>query len=230
MRKLEYASLVACLMAIVVLAASTLWFRELSVFYESNFEAKNEQNQNLIDQLNSLRNEIDNLEDDNAILQSKNENLESENVRLRNDVDTLESKVGTLEIQLDATYDVGYDAGYLQGFNETGYNIRDPTYQEVVTFIALDQTDKNEYDEDNYYCFHFTADVERNAFEAGYRCGLVYIECALSAHAVVCFNTTDGGLIFVEPQTDEIVEVVIGEFYDTDEFWVGTIQSYAIVW
>jgi len=216
MRKLEYASIVACLMAIVVLATLTLWFRELNVFYESNLEIANEQKQNLTDQLTSLRNEIDNLEDDNAMLQSKNENLESE--------------VGALETQLDATYNEGYDAGYLQGFNETGYNIRDPTYQEVVTFIALDQTDKNVYDEDDYTCFHFTADFEKHAFEAEYRCGLVYIEFILGAHAIVCFNTIDQGLIFVEPQTDEIVEVVIGEYYETVEFWVGTVQSYAIVW
>jgi hypothetical protein len=47
----------------------------------------------------------------------------------------------------------------------------------------------------------------------GYRCGFVYIEFGDSAHAIACFNTTDSGLIYVEPQTDEIVTIAIGQQY-----------------
>ncbi|MEM3578387.1 MAG: AN1-type zinc finger protein [Candidatus Bathyarchaeia archaeon] len=118
-------------------------------------------------------------------------------------------------------YIEGYNKGYLDGVKDgarTGYNIRDPTYQEMLDFIALDKTDENEYSE-NYTCLHFTADVKNNAFKAGYRCEFVYIELTLGAHAIVCFNTTDRGIIFIEPQTDEIVNVAVGEFYESIEFW-----------
>jgi predicted membrane GTPase involved in stress response len=60
----------------------------------------------------------------------------------------------------------------------------------------------------------------------------VYIEGTTGAHAIVCFNTTDKGIIFIEPQTDEIAQVVVGEYYRTSEIWVslGVIKSYTIVW
>lgn len=129
----------------------------------------------------------------------------------------------------------GYEVGYTKGVTDgagRGYNIRDPTYNEALKFLAQDQTDKNQYNEDTYYCFHFAADVKKNAFKVGYRCGLVYIEFTSGAHAIVCFNTTDKGIIFIEPQTDEIVQVVVGKYYEPSEFWItgGTIKSYAIVW
>jgi len=132
-------------------------------------------------------------------------------------------------------YELGYNSGYLKGVIDgagRGYTIRDPTYQEMLDFIRIDQTDKNPYNESSYYCFHFAADVKLNAFKAGYRCGFVYIEGTTGAHAIVCFNTTDKGIIFIEPQTDEIAQVVVGEYYRTSETWVslGVIKSYTIVW
>jgi len=133
-------------------------------------------------------------------------------------------------------YALGYEVGYLDGVIDgagTGYNIRDPTYQEMLNFIALDSTDENEYSE-NYTCFHFTADVKNHAFQAGYKCGFVYIEFPDSAHAIVCFNTTDQGLIFIEPQSDEIVTLTIGQpYWDRTEYsptYNDTVISFTIIW
>ncbi|MEM3377971.1 MAG: hypothetical protein QW674_03365 [Candidatus Bathyarchaeia archaeon] len=89
-------------------------------------------------------------------------------------------------------YNIGFDSGYLQGIVDgagRGFNIRDPTYQEAMNFIAQDPTDKNAYVPETYTCFHFTADVKNNALKVGYRCGFVYIRFPDSAHAIVCFNT-----------------------------------------
>ena len=139
-----------------------------------------------------------------------------------------------LEASHEEGYRTGYNNGFKDGFSTTGYNIRDPTFSEVLQFLKDDKTDKNEYSE-SYTCWDFAADVKNNAFKAGYRCGLVYIEFEHSAHAIVCFNTTDKGLIFVEPQYDKIVKVEIGMDYWTDNgFNVivadETITYYAIVW
>jgi hypothetical protein len=131
----------------------------------------------------------------------------------------------------DTGYTKGYEVGYIQGVKDgagRSWNIRDPTYREMLDFIAEDQTDKNEYSE-TYRCFHFTADVKQNALKAGYRCGFVYIEFTFGSHAIVCFNTTDRGIIFIEPQTDEIVQVVVGKFYERI-YIAGTIKTYLIIW
>jgi hypothetical protein len=83
-------------------------------------------------------------------------------------------------------------------------NLRDPTYQETLQFIRSDQTDKNQYNK-SYTCSNFANDFINNALNEGYRCGYVIIESPETRHAIVCFNTSDNGLIFVEPQNDELV-------------------------
>ncbi|MGC8935909.1 MAG: hypothetical protein ACP5KV_00890 [Candidatus Methanomethylicaceae archaeon] len=77
--------------------------------------------------------------------------------------------------------------------------------------------------------------MKNNAFAAGYKCGFVYIKFKDSAHAVVCFNTTNRGLIFVEPQYDQIVTLKIGESYAAQNGYIlpsydDKILSYVIVW
>lgn len=134
-------------------------------------------------------------------------------------------------------YKFGYEEGYLQGVIDgagRGFTIRDPTYDEAIRFVNIDQTDKNEYIEGVYTCINFAADFKMNAFSAGYRCGLVYVEFAQGAHALVCFNTTDRGLIFIEPQTDDIMRVEVGIRYWQDNGylcpWNDTIIRYIIIW
>lgn len=134
-------------------------------------------------------------------------------------------------------FNVGQQEGYATGVIDgvgTGYNIRDPTYTEMLAFLEADQTDKNEYTE-QYQCWNFVADVKQNAYDLGYRCGFVYIEFPYSAHAIVCFDTVDQGLVFVESQWDDIVQLTIGEYYsDSNGFvpttWNDTIMQYAIIW
>ncbi len=134
-------------------------------------------------------------------------------------------------------YASGYDDGYLQGVADgvgSGYVIRDPTYREALAFIASDPTDLNEYT-DTYTCHDFTADVKNSAFTLGYRCGYVYILLEEGAHAIVCFQTTDRGIIFIEPQDDRIVELEVGEPYWDRTYYLppsfdDTIVSYDVIW
>ncbi|MCX8171838.1 MAG: hypothetical protein N3E47_07785 [Candidatus Bathyarchaeota archaeon] len=134
-------------------------------------------------------------------------------------------------------FSLGYETGYLQGVIDgigRGFTIRDPTYMEAMNFVKTDQTDKNKYVERNYTCINFAADFKMNAFKMGCRCGLVYIEFPESAHTLVCFNTTDEGLIFIEPQTDCVVRVEVGIRYwrDNGYLYLGddTIVRYLIIW
>jgi hypothetical protein len=119
--------------------------------------------------------------------------------------------------------------------NNKDSTIRDPTYREMLNFIALDQTDKNTFIEENYTCLNFAVDVKNNAFLKGYKCGLVYIVFTSSAHTIVCFNTTDQGLIYIEPQNDAIVKPIAGQpYWDRTRYnpplYNDTIIYVAIVW
>jgi len=87
MRKLIVVILVTCLIAIDVLAASTLWFRELHVQEQSRNEALKSQILDLQTTKNSL------LQENEALLIQK-QNLEDE--------------VNTLKIEVDQAYDDGY--------------------------------------------------------------------------------------------------------------------------
>ena len=124
-------------------------------------------------------------------------------------------------------YDGGYTAGRADGYDEGyevgveagsghGYTLRDPTYNEVLTFLREDKTDRNEYIEDTYgvyVCSHFARDVGNNAEEAGLRCAFVELRYLDGGHSIIAFNTIDEGLIYFEPMSDESVRPVVGKRY-----------------
>lgn len=98
------------------------------------------------------------------------------------------------------------------------YILHDPSYAEVVEFIRKDKTDKNKYVENEYTCVHFARDVNNNAENEGIRCGFVIINLSGSAnHAIIAFNTTDRGIVYFEPQTDERLRYLkVGKDYWAD--------------
>jgi hypothetical protein len=83
----------------------------------------------------------------------------------------------------------------------------------MMSFIKEDKMDKRQYTEGEYVCENFAMDVCNNAEERGIRCAYVIIDHPEGAHAIVAFNTIDSGLIYIEPQHDDIVNPVIGKHY-----------------
>jgi hypothetical protein len=130
-------------------------------------------------------------------------------------------------------YKIGYDVGYLQGVEDgagRSWNIRDPTYNEAINFTKLDKTGESDYSNESYKCHIMSADFKNNAFLSGYRCAYVIIEFQDNrSHAIVCFNTTDRGIVFIEPQIDEIVTLKIGQKYKRLPSW-GNVTRYVIMW
>lgn len=101
--------------------------------------------------------------------------------------------------------------------NGSRYELHDPTYHEVKNFIKRDSTDKIRYDEETFNCLDYSTELNNNADEEGIRCCVVELGLKDIAHALVGFNTTDRGMVYVEPQSDEWVEdLVIGNDYWTD--------------
>ena len=134
---------------------------------------------------------------------------------------------------LQASYD-----GLLSGH---GYTIKDPTYRQMVSFIKEDKTDERQYIEDEYVCQNFAMDICNNAEEEGIRCAYVIIGYPDRGHVIVAFNTIDRGLIYVEPQHDDVVEPEIGKhyykcivpkpghYYETSSY-DDTIEKILVIW
>ncbi len=140
-------------------------------------------------------------------------------------------------------YDEGYEVGVEAGLGH-GYTLRDPAYEEVITFLGQDNTDENEYIEDTYgvyVCSHFARDVGNSAEEAGLRCAFVELRYPEGGHAIIAFDTIDEGLAYFDAQTDERVRPVIGKryyqciepkpgYYYTKPSYDDTIKDILVIW
>jgi len=141
-------------------------------------------------------------------------------------------------VEYENRYTTGYSVGYVEGVKDgagSGYTIRDPTYAEMVAFLAADKTNERVYNADTYNCYDYTSDLCKNAAVKGYRIGFVYIYFKDSAHALVCFDTVDKGLIYVEPQYDAIVNVAVGIHYwgtvsNVMSPYDDTIVRFGVIW
>ena len=102
----------------------------------------------------------------------------------------------------------------LQNQLSSGHMLADPTYASMQAFIVSDKTDQNTYNVTTYNCENFSADVIANAIKQNIRCAYVAIDFpGTTGHAIVAFNTTDRGMVYIEPQTDEIVQLKVGADY-----------------
>jgi len=109
----------------------------------------------------------------------------------------------------------------------------DPTWRQLLEFIASDDTDQQTYIKDVYMCGDFAETLHNNAEEQGIRAAWVGIHFAdgTVGHALNAFNTVDRGIVFVDctgggfevltpsvedsQSYDRIAYVMIGKDYGT---------------
>lgn len=96
---------------------------------------------------------------------------------------------------------------------DRGYqNLRNPSFAELIDFLAADKTNEIPYSVPDFMCHHYSLTLRENANKQGLRCAFVEVayvpvEGGVGvnyAHAIVAFNTTDRGIIYIEPQNDSI--------------------------
>jgi len=76
----------------------------------------------------------------------------------------------------------------------------DPTYAQLMTFLAQDTTENHAYIPNVYDCSQFSRDLHNHAEAAGIRCAEVQLWFTNSnaGHALDAFLTTDYGLVYVD--------------------------------
>lgn len=105
--------------------------------------------------------------------------------------------------------------------------LKNPTFQELRNFVLNDPTHNHPFITNDYECRNFATDMINNAFRQGWLAGFVLIcySPAYGQHAVVAFNTTDRGLIYIEPQTGAAINIKVGGTYQG-----LVIQQILIAW
>jgi len=91
--------------------------------------------------------------------------------------------------------------------------LRNPTFQELRDFILGDTTSRSSFVLYKNECRHFTTTVNNNAEAAGLRCAFVLLCFDQGQHSVIAFETTDRGLVYIEPQTDAAIHPEVGGYY-----------------
>jgi len=140
-----------------------------------------------------------------------------------NDLKAMQAQLADVEVELNASKELtesledtlaSLQANYNRLTTGYGYVLRDPSYREMKDFLEQDETSEQEYLRNEYICVDFAANVKANAAKEGIRCAYVVIEyLGTNGHAIVAFDTTDRGLVYVEPQFDWDVELETGRRY-----------------
>lgn len=112
-----------------------------------------------------------------------------------------------------------------EGASSQAIVLKNPTFRELRDFILRDPTSRNEFVLNQYECRHFATDVDNNAEAEGLRCAFVLLGYERGQHAVVAFDTTDRGLVYIEPQTDARIHPEVGGKYQGKE-----IKEILIAW
>jgi hypothetical protein len=112
-------------------------------------------------------------------------------------------------------------------------NFRNPLLLEVKMLLAEMRVWINQYDLDNYNCVDFSKEIISRMVNREIRCGFVEIHFNEgNGHAIVAFET-DHGLVFIEPQSGEQVDVIVGKHYYGNSQGVSDnpiITDYEITW
>lgn len=123
-----------------------------------------------------------------------------------------------IEIGYEAGFKEGLELGALGDYEGWGTFVRNPTHDEVLEFIQEDETDDMEYVEGEFECLDFCMVFRNNAFEEGYISYTVWIdfEGQTFGHSIIAFNTTDVGMVYLDPQLDYFVDLQVGIDYWKD--------------
>jgi hypothetical protein len=186
-------------------------------------------------------------------LAEKEKSLEWESAELaftRDTIIELNDRLANLEVEYDEIK-VKYDAvlvEYEQAKEPYEYTMRDPSYKEMTDFLAADKTNEkpyvfvnNKFSSDSYVCGDYSAELVVNAAGQGIRCAFVYISFGsdMPGHACVAFNTTDKGLVFIEPQADSVAELEEGKkYWQSVAGWESvegidyddTVEEFFVLW
>ena len=133
--------------------------------------------------------------------------------------DTFQQEMTSIDVSVPSALETALPALVTEGVGSSSQAIelKNPTFQELKDFILRDPTSRNEFVLNQYECRHFATEVNNNAEAEGLRCAFVLLCFERGQHGVVAFDTTDRGLVYIEPQTDARIHPEVGGKYQGKE-------------
>lgn len=110
----------------------------------------------------------------------------------------------------------------IREMRKDGHLKMNPDTKEVLSFLRKDDTDKKEYIKGKFVCVDFANTLINNMVSNGLYACYTYIEFdnGTKSHAIVAVNTNDNGIIYIEPQTDDIIyDLKSGDDYCQKTGW-----------
>ncbi len=115
-------------------------------------------------------------------------------------------------------------------------NATDPSFNELLAFLAADTTESKTYISGAYVCENFAIELHNNAERNNITAHIVDIELVGSeGHMITAFNTTDRGTVYIDdtgltsdqkmkgaPAVDKIVYPEAGKAYLTSDLFPGS--------
>jgi DNA gyrase/topoisomerase IV subunit A len=167
-----------------------------------------------------LSQKISNLSQENELLKEKIKERELENNLLKNQTSSLQSEISKLKSILTNTQSqldkLQSETSRLQD-RISKERIVQPSYSDVLAFMEEDDTDKQRYVSENYtfICTDFTDRFIGNFLKKGFfSCEAILYFPDNQSHSIVAINTTDEGLVFIDPQIDKVITSLrVGDNY-----------------
>ena len=167
------------------------------------------------------------IENEIKLLNETIENQSLENIKLNNLI--IESKNNNLELlkKLNKEKDSkDYYIKELLYYQTLDSNLAmTPRWKDVKSFLHKDKTNLNTWTERNYDCTAFSTDVVKNAIENNIFMCIVEVNFIEGAHIIIAVNTSNKGLLYIEPQSDNIVNLQLGK-KGLSNFPKQTVISY----
>lgn len=115
----------------------------------------------------------------------------------------------------EQSYKQGYQRGALEAVRECDLCLKRVPYEVVLDFLAEDKTDQSSGN-----CLDKAVAINNNAIARGIWCYVVVFNYSTGiyskSHAIVAFDTTDRGIVYFEPETDQQVELRLGMDYSQE--------------
>ena len=157
--------------------------------------------------------------------------------------------------ELNTKVDLAKKAGYKKAEDELGYTIekakaklteiaaapeplQNPTYAKMMDLLLRDQTNKTISKESPVWWVAPAVLLRENAIKEGIRAGVAILHME-KIHVINIFETTDEGIVYVEPRFDYVVKVKKGKSYKLENSppfdknpppFDDTIKDILIIW